>query len=173
MLVVLAIMGFVIAGAYSLSMVTNRAAEVAQIQSAFTKEIGTPLQFGEKYLQQNSALDAWEDYRVTCFTDTDLDGLRERVTIQAHSDGRLTLEVWNTNIQGQDTTRRIGFTMSENNTNVADGVPLFVYLKDDGTPVETLDARASQTRNIIMQVNVEIEGKALSDERTIHFRNRM
>jgi prepilin-type N-terminal cleavage/methylation domain-containing protein len=172
LMVVLGIMGVVLAGAYSLALVTNRSASTTEIQSAFAQEVGVPLQLAEKYLQQNTGLEEWQDYELVCFTDTDIDGFDERVTIQAHADGRLTVDVWNTDIQHQNTTQRVSFVASENNANVANGTPLFTYLADDSTEVTSTEARASNTRSVIMTVVAEIDGKTLEDDRWVLFRNR-
>ncbi len=172
LLVVLGIMGVVITGAYSLSTVTKRAADVSEIESAFAHEIGTALQLSEIYLQQNIELDEWGDYRLVCFVDRDLDGFSERVTIEAESDGTLSLSVWDTDVQHVNTTERIDFLMSEHSVNVANGNPLFTYLAADASVITTLDARASDTRSVIVNVEIEVDGDTMNDERTIFFRNR-
>jgi hypothetical protein len=130
------------------------------------------LQLSEKYLQQNSALEEWTDYRVACFTDVDLNGLSERVIIEAHSDGRLTLNVYNTDLQHNNTSTRVDYVMSENNSNVDNGTPLFVYLDGNGSEITTLSARPAATRNIRMQVEVETDDYHFEDDRLIHLRNR-
>jgi prepilin-type N-terminal cleavage/methylation domain-containing protein len=172
LLVVLGIMGVVLAGAYSLSLLTNRTADVSAAQAAFASEIGNPLELGEKYLQQNSGLEEWDDYRLVCFTDADLNGYSERVILEAHDDGQLTLDVWNTDLERHNTNQQIHYVMSEHNSNVAEGVPLFTYLDGDGVEVDSYDSRASDTRNIRMEVLLDMDEWDFRDDRVIHFRNR-
>jgi prepilin-type N-terminal cleavage/methylation domain-containing protein len=172
LLVVLGIMGVVLAGAYSLALVSQKAADVSETQAAFANEVGTSLALAENYLQQNTALKTWTDYRLECTVDRDLDGFAEWVIIEAHANGELTLQVWNTDIGQNLTDLRIDYLMSENNVNVADGIPLFTYLKDDGTEVATFDARAGDTRSVIMDVRIDVNGYDLDDTRQVLFRNR-
>ena len=172
LLVVLSIMGVVLAGAYSLSMVMNKAADVSETQAAFANQVGTSLALAEVYLQQNTALEEWGDNRIVFFVDRDLDGLVERVIIEADADGVLRLTVWNTDMQRDNTDKRIDFLMSENSVNVANGAPLVTYLNDASVEITSTDARASDTRSVIINVEIDVNGYSLDDERTILFRNR-
>lgn len=172
LMVVLGVMGFLLGSAYAAAFIMQRSAEVTEANARFTQEIGTGLELAEIYLQQNSALEEWEDNRIAMFTDRDLDGFAERAIIEAHDDGRLTLEVWRCDMARNNIEKLIDFTMSEDCVNVREGIPLITYLDGDGNEVATLEERPSETRSVIVRIAIEHDDRVMTDDREVNFRNR-
>lgn len=172
LIIVLGLLGVVLAGAFAFSQVAQKSAEAAEMQSAFATDIARPLEIIEVYAQQNNGLEAWDNNRIVFFTDRNLDGLAERVTIEALSDGQLRFLVWKTNAARVNQTQEFNWILSERNSNVAAGVPLFRYFNLSSQEITNTEDRASATRSIRVQVVAEVNDRQIEDDKVIMFRNR-
>ncbi len=174
LIVVMALLGVVLAVVYGSSYAMIRASGVSDRQARFTNEVASPLLVMDTMLVQNSAIEAAGPYRIVFVTDRDLDNRMERVTIEARSDGRLRYNVVELNPQRTAVVSVVqDWIMSENNVNVAQGVPLFRYFGATAdAEITSMGSVASDARSVIARVVTQHDGRIFSDSRRIQFRLR-
>jgi len=174
LIVVMGLLTVVIGVVYGSTFAMMQASRVSDRQARFTKEVASPLLVIDTALVQNSSILEASPFRVVMLMDRDLNNRMERVTIEARDDGALHYRVEELNAQRTAVERVLqDWTISENNANVAEGVPLFRYFA--AAPDEEITAMgsvSSDARSIIANVVTEHDGRTFSDSRRIQFRLR-
>lgn len=175
MLVVLALMGLVLAGAWALFHLASMGASQSTQQAWISREIGQPLTNAERaFSQQAPPLLDVGPYTCTFRTDQDRDNLYEVHRFEATTDGKL-LEVYYEETGSLTATPTIDTRhWSDHNSNRAAGVPLIRYLDRDGNEISSASVSIIKqyTASVIVTIVTNWEGKQYSDSRQIYFRNR-
>jgi len=174
LIVVMGLLTVVIGVVYGSAYAMLQASRVSDRQARFTNEVASPLLAIDTMLVQNSAIEEAGPYRLVFITDRDLNNKMERVTIEARADGKLHYNIVELNPQRTAVERVIqDWTISENNANVAEGVPLFRYFgSSPDQEITAMGSVASDARSVIAEVVSEHNGRVFSDSRRIHFRLR-
>lgn len=184
MLVVLSLMGIVLVGSYAALNLSNRAVEIARRNSYQSTAITQPMQNFDVVLSQNTMVENTASYpsngyRLSCFTDQNNDGIRERHIISANTDGTLTETVYRVSAAGVNTTL-VRTTVWQANTaseprarnvNVLKGVPLFTYYSRDASGNATV-AQPQAANEVLVQMEARYEDSDFNESRRIMFRNR-
>lgn len=174
LIVVMALLTVVLAVVYGSAYAMIQASRVSDRQARFTNEVASPLLVIDTALVQNSLIEQADPYRVVMLMDRDINNKMERVTIEALADGTLRYLVEELNPQRTLVDRVIqDWTISENNANVAQGVPLFRYFAAaPSQEITTMASVGSDARSVIANVVTEHDGRTFSDSRRIQFRLR-
>ncbi|MDZ4655512.1 MAG: prepilin-type N-terminal cleavage/methylation domain-containing protein [Coriobacteriia bacterium] len=178
LLVVVALLGFVLGGAYALLTLIQKGSVQSDQQAWISREIGQPLEHLERLFSQRVPW-ATSDPDVpivgdayVCWvkTDQDRDDHYEIHGFEVTSDGRLT-EVYSEQIDNPTARTRV---WSGHNANRAAAVPLFRYLDIDGTDISGEDSTyiKQYAASVIITVVTEYDEKQFSDSRQVFFRNR-
>jgi prepilin-type N-terminal cleavage/methylation domain-containing protein len=174
LIVVIGLLTVVIGVVYGSMFAMVQASRASDRQARFTNEVASPLLVMDMFIVQNSTIEEATPYRIVVLTDRDLNNKMERTAIEARSDGTLHLRTEELNPQRTAVERVLqDWTISENNVNVAEGVPLFRYFA--AVPDEEITAMASvssDARSLIATVVTEHGGRTFSDSRRIQFRLR-
>lgn len=183
LLVVMSLMGIILAATYIVLNLNNSAIEIQRREAYRTRSLGEPLQNMDVILSQNTIIEAGTtpgsvvptSYRLSCLTDQDNDGVRERHIYEATADGKLMEWVYKVNEAGTIIATLGTRVWQDNTTNDPDarnmnqalGVPLFTYYAS-GTPTST----ATGADEILVTPYVRYQGVDYSGSRKIMFRNR-
>lgn len=183
LLVVMSLMGIILAATYIVLSLNNSAIEVQRRETFRTRSLGQPLQNMDVILSQNTIIESGSTpgsvvptpYRLSCLTDQDNDGVRERHIYEATVDGKLMEWVYKVNDAGT-IIANLGQRVWQDNTasdpaacnvNQSLGVPLFTYYAS-GVPTGTPTA----ADEIVVTPYVRYQGVDYSASRRIMFRNR-
>jgi len=172
LIVVVALIGFVLSAAYGAHYVVARGAATSERQAFMSREVGAPLEFAERVLCQQWALDKTSPgvtpYRVQMQADIDTDDVTEEYLLEANSDNTLV-------IQSREGTSPFRTAVwSHNNHNVASGTPLLRFYRHDGSEIapEDFEQVYSYAYSADVTIVTEYDGEQLSSTRRVTFRNR-
>lgn len=183
LLVVISLIGIILAAVYSSLQLTTRAAELQERNSWQANAITRPLHTFDVVLSQNTLIESGATgYRLSCFTDQDNDGVKERHVIEATTDGRLVETVHKVNSSGtnisliRNTVWQANTTApAARNANRSKSVPLFRYYHRDpntGVVTEVTPANAHLANEVVVHVEAVYNGVEYRDSRQVMFRNR-
>ena len=182
LLVVLSLLGITLGAAY-MFVYSARAQQAGSDREAkLSRAVSMPLLTMERLLVQNSAIDPLmspSHYSVTIITDQNYeDALLEQHTFVAVRDattgaGYVDSISYFVNAAGA----RVGAAkqnghIAYDNSNLADGVPLFLYYDKDGVEITDMGAVSSRARSIVVQIRTTVDGKSETHADTVTFRNR-
>jgi prepilin-type N-terminal cleavage/methylation domain-containing protein len=173
LLVALSIMGIIMVVMFMATQVVDVGGKVTRKQSAFTRDISSPLHVMDKRLSQNKAIENNATYISNAYQITSRGPLNpttkkyRRHVYAVDSLGRLvetTYEVaW-----GAAPVKVNEYTWTDRNANLrlAKG-PVFTYL--DASGVTTVPAGA---RSVLIELWSEVDGDYMVGRRQVFFRNR-
>lgn len=175
LLVVIALMGIVLSGAWALFRLASMGAAQSSQQAWISREVGQPLENAERaFSQQSPPLQEVDRYFCTIRTDQDRDDLYEVHRFEATTDGRLIVryheELPSPTAVPVTQTR----VWSRHNANRTAGIPLFTYLDANGADISTTSAAniKQKAMSVIVTIVTVHEGKQYSDSRQVFFRNQ-
>lgn len=175
LLVVLALLGLVLSGAWALFYLTDKGVTQTTQQAWISREIGQPLERVERsFSQQSPPMLEMGQYYCKIRTDADRDNFYEVRRYEATTDGKLVEAYYEENgISSYVYTPEIR-KISDFNSNRATSTPLFTYLDADGDDISgTGWVNVQQyTTSVIVTVVTEYDGKQYSDSRQVYFRNK-
>lgn len=183
LIVVLILMGIILAAAYSALQLTVRAREIQERNSFQATQMTAPIEIMDIAIAQNTLIEAGSTpYRLSCLTDRNMDGQRERHVFEATADGRLVETFSKVNATGQNIagTERVTVwqrneTVPTRNINREKGTPMFTYIVRDanlGTVQELDYIRANQANEVLIRVAARHGVWEFEAERRIMLRNR-
>jgi prepilin-type N-terminal cleavage/methylation domain-containing protein len=184
LLVVIVLMGMVLAAVYSALQLTVRAREIQERNSFESTRMTVPLQMIEIAVSQNTLIEAGSThYRLSCLTDKNHDGVRERHVFEATTDGRLVERFWLVDSNGQNITatarvtewQRNEASLPARNVNRANEVRLFTYIDRDPetNEIRELDyIRANQSNEVLVTLAARYGKWDFQESRRIMLRNR-
>jgi prepilin-type N-terminal cleavage/methylation domain-containing protein len=183
LLVVIVLMGMVLAAVYSALQLTVKAREIQERNSFESTRMTVPLQMIEIAVSQNTLIEAGStDYRLSCLTDKNQDGVRERHVFEATTDGRLVEYFWLVDGNGQNITatarvtewQRNDVALPTRNVNRELDKKLFTYINRSPDRVDELDyIRANQSNEVVVNLwAVYGEWDPFYESRRIMLRNR-
>jgi len=180
LLIVMALLSMVLVVAYSALQLTFKASEVQKRDSFISTSITEPIQIMDVVLSQHRGIDAGSgDYLLSCLTDQDANGVKERHVFQATNDGRLVESVYDTNPADGDTNTALRRTTvwqrvlddpPTRNTNVLKATPLFTYYATDENGVLTPSTPQLATECIV-RIEARYASRDYFDQRRVFFRN--
>jgi len=172
LIVVLTLMGFVLSVAWATFSLVRNGSDQSDRESILGNEVAAPLDFAERLLTQQFAIDSTSPgvgpYRCAFYTDRDNDGHRERYVIEATADGRLIIS----SSEEIDSPSVYTGVWSDRNFNRSDSTPLFVYLDQDGTEITDMSEVYAYATSVDMTIVTQQGGRRLADTRRAFFRNR-
>lgn len=175
MLVVIALLGLVLAGAWALFRLTSVGVTQSNQQAWLSREIGQPLERLERsFSQQSPPMLEIGPYFCKIRTDADRDNNYEVRRYEATTDGKLVEAYYEENgIPAYVYTPEMR-KMSDFNSNRATSTPLFKYFDAAGTDISATGAVNIQQKatSIVVTIVTTHEGKQYSDSRMIYFRNK-
>lgn len=174
LLVVLALMGLVLAGGWSVLHVVQVSVEQNNEQSWLAQEIGIPLDHAERmFSQQAPPLQQVGPYMCQFRTDQDRDNLYEMHTFQVTSAGRLE-EVFYEELPMAGTPTPVTRVWSDDNRNLTSHVPVFTYYDSDDVDISSESAVhiAQEAASVEVTLVAVQDGRRYTDSRRIFFRNR-
>lgn len=184
LMVVLVLMGIVLSAVYAGLSLNNRAIEIQRRDSFRALALGQPMQMMDIILSQNTVIESGApgvvptQYRLSCLTDQNNDGVNERHTFEATTDGRLVETVHRVDSAGTPTAlirtntwQAPQVNPSSRNVNQLRAKPLFTYLQRDTAGTITAVA-APQANEVLVELWVRYQGVDYSDSRRVMFRNR-
>ncbi len=171
LMIVIGLLGVVLAAIYGVATAMIEGAKVNENQSTFSRESGEPVRFIEKKLMQAIRIESAGLYSITFVTDHNLDGALERLKMTATPDSRLEYVEWTCDSYGNNVSQRVNMTWSTHVDNVAQGVPLFTFLDENGAMIVDLGSAASAARNIRIDLVLKHEGKEYRVTKQVNLRN--
>lgn len=178
LIVVTALMGMLLAGAYAGLTLAGKAGEVQRRDAFIAERLVVPLQTMDIILSQNITMNTTADgYSFDCMTDQNKDSIRERHVFECTTGGQLVQRVYFVDTNGVQTLHRTSVWQpasadpAQRNANRLTGRPLITYYRRDasGNPVNATAATATEAQ---LYVEVQYEGQYYNDSRVIMFRNR-
>ncbi len=175
MLVVIALLGLVLAGAWALFHLTSIGVTQSNQQAWISREIGQPLErFERSFSQQAPPMLEMGPYYCKIRTDADRDNFYEVHRYEATTDGKLVEEYYEENgipaYVYTPETRKV----SDFNSNRVTGTPLFRYFDSTGADISATGSVNIQqsTTSIVVTIVTIHDGKRYSDSRQVYFRNK-
>jgi prepilin-type N-terminal cleavage/methylation domain-containing protein len=172
LIVVVSLVVVLVAVSYGALYAVLNGFKTSDRQAQYTSDIGTPLLAIDDILVQNSTIAAAGPYSIVVYTDRNMDNVKERHTITAYSDGRLTMLTQLVNSQLVVTSTEQNWTMMRTNANVVQGVPLFTYRDYDYEPITDMGRVASDARSVDVRLVNTYDSRTLEASRTVQFRLR-
>lgn len=172
LIVVLALIGFILSAAWAVYDVASRGARTGERQAFMSREVGAPLEFAERVLSQQWAIDkaapGVTPYRIKVQADADTDDVTEEYVIEAKADHTLVIE------SREGTAPFRSAVWSTENYNVATSTPLFRFFRKDGTEIhaQDFDKVYSDAYSAEVTIVTQYDGRYLSSTRRVTFRNR-
>lgn len=177
MLVVIALLGLVLMGAWALFRLTSVGVTQSNQQAWISREIGQPLERLERSFSQQSPpmleIDV-NGYFCKIRTDADRDNFYEVHRYEATTDGKLVEAYYEENgVPAYVYTPEMR-KLSDFNSNRATNTRLFQYFNSAGADISgTGVVNIQQTAtSIVVTIVTEHDGKEYSDSRQIYFRNK-
>jgi prepilin-type N-terminal cleavage/methylation domain-containing protein len=169
LIVVMGLLGVILAIAYAGFQVAAGGSDMSNRQAIISREIAVPLLFAEHALSQAYDIDTSfpgpKPNRLAFYTDQDGNGDWEYWAIEAVGNRLLvTSEV-------QNGRPRRTAVWSENNGNIASGVPLFTYYNSVGDEIAPSEV-GTDVKSVMVTIAVDYHGTKLQDSRTVFLRNR-
>ncbi|MBN2840164.1 MAG: prepilin-type N-terminal cleavage/methylation domain-containing protein [Coriobacteriia bacterium] len=170
LVVVIALLGVVLGGAYAMFSVAARASAESNREAWMSREIGQPLEYAERVFSQQTALTMVDAYRLEGTTDRDNDNCYETYLFEVTTDGRLLI----TSSEASDNPTPMTATWSTDNRNQAESVPLFRYYDVAGNDIgaEAGSYIAQYATSVVVTIVAEHEGDLIESSRRVYFRNR-
>lgn len=172
LMVVVGLLSMILGVAWLGFQVASNGSKASDRQSYISHEVGFPLDYMERVLIQNYGFDntypGTTGYRVTALTDRDNDGHPEKYIFEATSGGQLRV----TSSEEVDKPTPSVYIISEHNSNVAQGKPLFRYFDANRNEITNMGNVDSQARSMTMTIYTTYDGQSFSDTRRVFFRNR-
>jgi len=170
LVVVLALLGIVLGGAYAMFSVAARASAESNREAWMSREIGQPLEYAERVFSQQTAFTIVDPYRLQGTTDRDNDNCYETYLFEVTTDGRLLI----TSSEASDSPTPMVATWSTDNRNHAESVPLFTYYDVAGNDIgaEAGSYIAQYATSVVVTIVAEHEGQLVESSRRVYFRNR-
>ena len=170
LVVVVALLGIVLGGAYAMFTVAARASADSNREAWMSREIGQPLEYAERVFSQQTAFTVVDPYRLQGTTDRDNDNCYETYLFEVTTDGRLLI----TSSEESDSPTPTTATWSTNNRNRAEGVPLFRFYDVAGTDIsgEASSYIAQYATSVVVTIVAEHEDALVESSRRVYFRNR-
>lgn len=183
LLTVVALLSIVLVGSYAALNVSNRGLAIQRQNSFQATAISQPMQVMEIVLSQNTLIENTASYpsngyRLSCFTDQNNDGVRERHIFSANADGTLTEQVYRVSAAGANVSTIRTSTWQANttspstrNTNQLKAIPLFTYYSRDASGTATV-VPPQNANEVVIQLEARYENTDFNDSRRVMFRNR-
>ena len=170
LVVVVALLGIVLGGAYAMFSVAARASADSNREAWMSREIGQPLEYAERVFSQQTAFTTVDPYRLQGTTDRDNDNCYETYLFEVTTDGRLLI----TSSETSDSPTPMIATWSTDNRNRAEGVPLFRYYDVAGADIsaEASSYIAQYATSVVVTIVAEHEDEIVESARRVYFRNR-
>lgn len=175
LLVVLAIMGLVLGGAWALLRVVTLSTNQNNEMAWQAQEIGQPLENAERmFSQQAPPMQQAGPYVCQFRTDQDSDNLYEMHTFTATTDGRITEVFYEQLPSATAIPTSVTRVWSTNNANRAAGVPMFRYYDADGIDISGQAAPQIMQYAASVKVTIvaDLDGRRYASSREVFFRNR-
>ncbi len=170
--VVVGLLSVLLAVAYLGFDVVQKGSAQSDRMAYISQSIGAPLDYMERIFIQQYGFDSagvgTTAYRASVYTDRDNDGHPEHYIFEATSAGTLVV----TSSEEVDRPTASSYTLSDHNTNVSSGHPLFHYYDANRVEITNMGNVASQARSMTMTVVTTYDGDTFSDTRRVFFRNR-
>lgn len=172
LIVVLALIGFILSAAWAVYDVASKGARTGERQAFMSREVGAPLEFAERVLCQQWAIDKGAPgvtpYRIKVQADVDTDDVTEEYVIEAKADHTLVIQ------SREGTAPFRSAVWSTNNYNAATSTPLFRFFRKDGTEIAPADFDKvySDAYSADVTIVTQYDGRYLSSTRRVTFRNR-
>jgi len=185
-LVVLALLGLVLAAAWSGMLVINRSAAVNERNASAAKDLSEPLEQISKALMQNNMISS-SDIKGSNPTGADTISVWTNPTLGAHpeldtfmtvpggDDGQYQLlwRRWVTTSDMKTIESSNTWVMSYSNANKTVNVPMFTYYDASGTVLTAAENIPSSTRYVVVRIVAALPGgSTVEASRTVYFRNR-
>lgn len=184
LLVVVSLLGLILAAAYTIAYAVQVGQRNASREASLARAVTQPLYTMEKILVQNKAISGTattgytlSGYQLRVLTDQNADDVLEERTFSAvqDADGNGYIDITTYNLDAS--MNRVGGARQDghiafDNANLADGVPLFVYLDASGTEITDMGQVQQRCRSVRVQLRVIVDGAHETHMDTITFRNR-
>lgn len=182
-LVASALLGMVITAGFAGLMVISKGGTISSSASIAAHDMADPLEMMSRMIMQNNGFNTatippgWSaiapsQYQLLVWTNPKLGTNPELDAFYSTDAGELVWERWVYNSGKTTFTTHVRWVMSQNNANVARGVPLFKYYDAAGTQITDMGQAASMTRYVIATTVSDSGTDVYTDSRTILFRNR-
>lgn len=167
LMVVLAVLGVIIAATYAGLLVAQGGTNIATREAQLEQEIGSPLHTMDKWLSQNTTIEAGDAYSLRFRMPLDpVTYTYRRYVVSADTTGRLGYVAYSVDMNGVATQVGSG-AWSTANANRTTSTPLFSFVNADGSASTPSSATA-----VIIEVRAEHDGRTLYGKRQVYFRNR-